>query len=48
MVLDVLDDLGYLYECRRNLLDVVDPLRVEPPGSASDNAAKLALEMLPD
>ncbi len=48
MVLDVLDDLGYLYECRRNLLDVVDPLRVEPPGSASDNAAKLALRMLPD
>jgi lipid-A-disaccharide synthase len=46
MVLDVLEDLGYLYECRRNLLEVVRPLHVQPPGSASDNAAGIVERML--
>ncbi|MFP4353589.1 MAG: lipid-A-disaccharide synthase [Phycisphaerae bacterium] len=46
MVLEVMDDLGYLYETREKLLDLVNPLRVEPPRTASDNAADLALKLI--
>lgn len=46
MVLDVLDDLGYLFECRRNLLAMVEPLRVPPPATASGNAADLIVDLI--
>jgi lipid-A-disaccharide synthase len=46
MVLEVMDDLGYLFESRRNLLDVVEPLRVHAPQTASDNAAELIVKVL--
>ena len=46
MVMEVLDDVGWLFEAREALLALSAPLRVEPPAAASDNAAKLALEML--
>lgn len=45
VVLEVMDDLGYLFEMRREMLRVVQPLRVERPGSASDNAARLIAQL---
>jgi lipid-A-disaccharide synthase len=45
VVLEVMDDLGYLFEMRREMLRIVQPLRVERPGSASDNAAKLIRQL---
>lgn len=46
MVLDVMNDLGFLFEMRKGMLDVAGPLRVPPPHSASDNAASLVVELL--
>ena len=43
MVMEVMDDLGWLFETREALLAVSRPLRVPPPHTASDNAAALAL-----
>lgn len=45
-VLEVMNDLGCLFEMRQDLLELTAPLRVPPPGSASDNAARLAAAML--
>ena len=45
MVMEVMDDLGWLYETRQRLMDLVDPLRVPPPGSACDNAARLVVDL---
>jgi len=46
MVLEVMEDLGYLLETRQSLIDIVEPLRAPPPRSASDNAAALAVSLL--
>jgi len=46
MVMDVMQDLGYLLEARQDLLRVTDALRVPPPRTASDNAADLLLALL--
>ncbi|MFP4054664.1 MAG: lipid-A-disaccharide synthase [Phycisphaerae bacterium] len=46
VVLEVMDDLGYLFEMRREMLRVVAPLRVPEPGSASDNAARLVAQIV--
>jgi len=46
MVLDMMKDLSGLYEARGALLEVVRPLRIEPPGSATENAAELIVELL--
>jgi len=46
MVREVMDDYGYLFEVRRQLIELTDPLRVAPPASASDNAAALALRLI--
>jgi lipid-A-disaccharide synthase len=45
-VKEVMDDYGYLYEVRRQLIALAEPLAVPPPGSASDNAAELAVRLL--
>jgi lipid-A-disaccharide synthase len=44
MVMEVMDDLGWLFETRRALLELTRPLRAEPPHTASENAAALALK----
>ncbi|MCP4376130.1 MAG: lipid-A-disaccharide synthase [bacterium] len=44
MVLDVMKDLGCLYDMREAMREVTSPLRSTP--SASDNAADLVMEML--
>ncbi len=46
MVLEVMDDLGYLLELRRLLPRLTDPLRTHPPQSASGNAADLIAGVL--
>ncbi len=46
MVLEVMDDLGYLFETRQRLLDLVTPLRVAGDRTASDNAADLIAGLL--
>jgi lipid-A-disaccharide synthase len=46
MVQEVLDDLGYLFEARRNLLEVTESLRVPPPQTASGNAADLIIKVM--
>jgi lipid-A-disaccharide synthase len=46
MVLDVMGDPGYLLEAREGLRKVVEPLRVEPPASASDNAAEIVVRAI--
>jgi lipid-A-disaccharide synthase len=46
LVMEVMDDLGYLFETRRRLLELVKPLRVPPPRTASDNAADLIVDLL--
>ena len=48
MVLEVLEDLGYLMEARQALLDLTEPLRVKPPGTAAGNAADLICRVLRD
>ncbi len=44
MVLDVMEDLGCLYDMREAMREVTARLRTSPP--ASDNAADLAVQML--
>ncbi|MFP4105702.1 MAG: lipid-A-disaccharide synthase [Phycisphaerae bacterium] len=39
--MEVINELGYLVETREELGEIVAPLRVPAPGSASDNAAAL-------
>jgi len=46
MVMDVMQDLGCLYDMREAILEVTAPLRAAPPATASDNAADLAIELL--
>lgn len=46
MVADVMDDMGYLIEVGEQLREVVEPLRVPPPNSASDNAAEIIVRTL--
>jgi len=46
MVLDVMDDLGYLVETRQELLGLAESLRPTPPQTASGNAADLILDVL--
>ena len=43
--LEAMEDSGYLVDCRQALLKLVEPLRVTPPQTASDNAAKLILKV---
>jgi hypothetical protein len=45
-VREVMDDYGYLFEIRRQLVALTEPLAVPPPGTASDNAAELAVRLL--
>lgn len=44
MVLDVMDDLGCLYDMRKEMREVTSRLKTSP--SASENAADLAIKML--
>lgn len=46
IVMDVLDDLGFLLEARENLLKIVEPLRLPAPQTAAGNAADMVVEML--
>ena len=46
VVLETMDDLGYLHQMRREEQRLVHPLRVPPPGSASQNAADLVVKVL--
>jgi hypothetical protein len=43
-VLEVMEDYGWLCQTRRDLLALTDNLRAARAGSASENAAALALE----
>ncbi|MCJ7544830.1 MAG: lipid-A-disaccharide synthase [Phycisphaerae bacterium] len=45
-VKEVMDDYGYLFEVRRQLIALTDPLAVPPPASASDRAAELAVSLI--
>ncbi|MFA6135334.1 MAG: lipid-A-disaccharide synthase [Phycisphaerae bacterium] len=42
-VLEVMEDYGYLFQVRQELLDLTALLRVAPPATASDNVAQLVL-----
>jgi lipid-A-disaccharide synthase len=46
MVIDTMTDFGYLFQARRELIEVIDELRQARPGSASDNAADLVARTL--
>jgi len=46
MVLEVMDDLGCLYETRKALLALLDPLREEMKHKASDRTAEIACDVL--
>ncbi len=46
MVLEVMQDIGYLVETRRNLLETMRPLRASSGQTASDNAADLIQRIL--
>ena len=46
MVMEVMADVGCLFEARQDLLEVVRPLPADSPGTASDNAARLVEEVL--
>ena len=46
MALEVMEDLGYLLETRRNLLRMVEPLRARPPATAADNTAELVIKVM--
>jgi len=46
MVMDVMEDLGYLLEARESLLEIIEPLRSAPPHTASEHAAELLLGLL--
>ena len=41
-----MDDYGYLFEVRRQLIALTEPLTVPAPASASDNAAELAVRLI--
>ncbi len=45
-VLEVMSELGHLVEMRENLRTVAGPLAVPPPGSAAENVARIAMELL--
>ncbi len=45
-VMDVMNDYGYLYQVRRQLLELVEPLGSDPRRPASENAADLIAEMI--
>ena len=44
--MEFMADPGALIETRRRLIELVDPLRVEPPNSAADNAAELVVRTI--
>jgi lipid-A-disaccharide synthase len=46
VVMEVMDDVGWLFETREDLVRLVEPLRCPPPQTASGNAAEIALRML--
>jgi len=46
MVMDVMGDLGCLYDMREAMREVTGPLRANSPATASDNAAELAIGLL--
>ncbi|HUU60588.1 MAG TPA: lipid-A-disaccharide synthase [Phycisphaerae bacterium] len=46
MTLEVMNDPGFLCDARKNLLELVRPLCVAPPGKAADNAADLVVRVL--
>jgi len=46
MVMEVMDDLGYLFETRKALLDLLDPIRGQMKQSASDRTAELVCRVL--
>ncbi len=46
LVMEVMDDYGWLFSCREALLDLVEPLRPGSVPCASDNAAELVLQSL--
>lgn len=46
MVLEVMDDLGYLCEARQTLRELVAPLRLPSPRTAADRAADLVIDLL--
>jgi len=46
MVLEVMQDYGYLFQVRAELLSLADGIRHSAPGAASDNAARLILRAL--
>ncbi|MFW6133845.1 MAG: lipid-A-disaccharide synthase [Planctomycetota bacterium] len=46
LVMEMLDDLGYLYEARQELIDLIDPVRRRMDRPASDAAAELACKTL--
>jgi lipid-A-disaccharide synthase len=46
MVLEVMNELGYLLEVRSQLQEVVRPLRVPPPASACGRAADLVVQVM--
>ncbi len=48
VVLEVMEDLGYLLETRQALLALAGPLRVPPPETASGKAADLIVDLLRD
>lgn len=43
---EMLDDVGALVALRKELTQLVAPLRVQPPGSAADNAADVVLGVM--
>ena len=46
IVLEVMDDLAWLIETRSRLREIVAPLRAAPGQTASDNAAKLVVDLM--
>lgn len=46
MVVDLMQDYGCMYETRGRLLELVEPLRVSPPDSASDRAARIVADII--
>lgn len=46
MALEVMQDLGCLLEARQRLLEMVAPLRADPPATAADNTADLIIRVM--
>jgi lipid-A-disaccharide synthase len=44
--LEMMNEIGYLVEARRDLLGVIEPLKLPPPQTASDNAAEIVINVL--